>query len=84
MVADADLSGSFVIAGVRTRDQLDALKEKFPDIVVIWIERDNHHPSSRDNLALSRLDANVEIRNNGIDLEEYRISIYRTLKVGHS
>lgn len=61
-------SKSFTIAGIRKRDQLEALPK---DVQVVWINRNDHTPDSLDNLDIDPTGHCIVI-NNGSCMIEFR------------
>ena len=75
-----DLSSTeFAIAGIRTADQLVAIREVCPNSVTLWIDRDNHDPSGVDNLALTERSADLIVRNNGSQMGPFRVAVMTAL-----
>lgn len=56
-------AGHSVVTGVRRLGELRKLREDFPGIVVLWVERDV--PLVRDNREIEPVDCDVFIDNNG-------------------
>ena len=61
-------SKSFTIAGIRKRDQLEALPK---DVQVVWINREDHTPDSLDNLDIDPTGHCIVV-NNGSCMIEFR------------
>ena len=72
LIRDKIAAPSYAIAGIRKRDQLEALPS---DVITIWIERLNHRITGRDNLEVEANDARIIVLNNGVDLDEYCASL---------
>lgn len=79
IVEDSILDGEFAIAGIRTSDQLEALKKRCPMTTVLWVDRENHNPGGADNLALTPGDADVVVVNNGATFEPFATELIKTL-----
>ncbi len=61
-------SKSFTIAGIRKKDQLEALPK---EVQVVWINREGHAPDSLDNLEIEP-DGHCIVINNGESMIEFR------------
>lgn len=74
--------GFDIYNGLRNREEFDAIKQKYPDLLVIWIDASERKPAeSPESMDLSIEDAHLFIDNNGNinDLHGHVRTIYELL-----
>ena len=72
LIADQLDARAYCIAGIRKRDQLEALPD---EVKVVWIEREGHNPPGEDNLELTAEDADYVVTNNGEKLGPFHAAL---------
>lgn len=74
--------GYDIYNGLRNREEFEAIKQKYPDLIVVWIDALDRKPAeSADSMELSIEDAHLIIDNNGSieDLRQQVFSIHTIL-----